>query len=91
MQLILEGSGCLVMSLSTNQEFPGSIPDSAVGFFSNRELFHGIYGVAFSAFHSPLFMFYPVLSSEQVPAQVRGDLQFLSMFLLYVIHRYQFS
>ena len=45
------------MSLSTDEEIPGPIPGSSVGFSSNGEFFHGMYEL--------YVLVYVVLSSEE--------------------------
>ena len=44
----------LVVKSSTDQEVPGLILVSAVGFFASGDLFHGVYGLAVSVFQDPL-------------------------------------
>ena len=40
------------------------IAGSVMGYFSDGELFQGMYGLDFSVFHDPLSTFCPMLSSE---------------------------
>ena len=79
----------VVTSLSTDQQVPGSIPGPASGFFSNWELFHGMYGLGVSVLHCPLSRFCPVLYSEKAIVlcwpQVRGRPPVVSMFI-YVVN-----
>ena len=55
----------------------GSIPGSAVQFFSCLELSHGMYDIGDPVFHCPLSIFCPMLSLEEIPAlcwpQVKGS------------------
>ena len=73
------------MLLPTDQEVPGSIPDSAMGSFSSRKLFHGMCRLGVSVFHCPSSMFSPMLSLEEAPAlcwlQVLGDPPIVSLIL----------
>ena len=71
--------------MPTDQKVPGSIPGSGVRFFYSWELFHGMYGLSDSIFPCPLSMFFPVLSSEEVPAfclpQVSGGPPIVPVFI----------
>ena len=49
--------GSVVALLPSAQQVPSSIPDSGVGFFSSRELFYGMYGMAVCMFHCPFSIF----------------------------------
>ena len=49
-----------MVMLFTDQKIPSSIPGSAVGLFSDGELFHSMYELSVSVF-SVIFLFYRVL------------------------------
>ena len=57
----------MVKLLSYVQKISGSIPDFGVEIFSNRRLFHGMFGLSVCAFQCPLAIFCPVSSSEKAP------------------------
>ena len=51
------------MSLPSDQETPGLIPDSTLGFLSNGREFHGISAMAVCVFQCAFSMFYSGFSS----------------------------
>ena len=66
-----------VVTYMSDQETLGLIADSTVRFFSNGELIPGMYRLCFCGFQYPLFMFCPILHSEDTfalfwPQDIRG-------------------
>ena len=61
---LIPATDLVVTSLPYDQEVPSSIASSVMGFFSDGELFHGVYGLDASAFQCPLSIFCPLLPSE---------------------------
>ena len=61
-------TGSMLTSLRNDQEFPDSIPYSAVGLSCSRDLFYGICGLGDYIFHYYFWMFYLALSSENAHA-----------------------